>query len=258
METQRSHAFPAGGTRLVARALRTALIASILSLGGLASAQAQTTQTPPAASPPAASAPQPAAAQPVKMDPQALLLLTRTFLMALDQANKTGNYSVLRDLGSPDFVVNNSVAHLADTFALQRNQRLDMSNAAILEPQITLQPQVEPNGMLHFAGFYPAGANQLKFEFLLQAVNQQWRLYGLAVNLAQAGASPADAKAPPANPPAATNTNAPAPTATPSPAAPTPAAPAPGAITDAKPTPDAAAPATDVKPRRKHKVAPAQ
>ena len=158
-------------------------------------------------------------------------------MMALDQANKTGNYSVLRDPGEPDFILNNTVAHLADTFALLRNQKLDMSNAAILEPQITLQPQVEPNGMLHFAGFYPAGANQLKFEFLLQAVNQQWRLYGLAVNLAQAGASPADAKAAPANPPGASTNNAPKP------------APAAGPIS-----------AADAKPRRKQPkpAAPAQ
>jgi hypothetical protein len=41
------------------------------------------------------------------------LILIRQTLLALDQANKTGNYTVLRDLGSPDFQAN-TAAGLAD------------------------------------------------------------------------------------------------------------------------------------------------
>jgi len=237
LKARGSHA-PSIGERLISGPARAILLASTLTLGALSSAFAQGQQTPPPATP-GAPAPQTGAAQagtpqPIKIDPGSLLILIRTLLITLDQANKTGDYSVLRDMGAPDFVLGNSPARLAEIFASQRSQQLDMASVAILEPQLTLQPQIEANGMLHFGGFYPAGPAQLKFEFLLQSVSKQWRLYGLAVNLAQAGANPADAKAAPANPPAAASPpaaeNAGAPAANAKPAAEVrPAPPAPKA-----------------------------
>ena len=55
---------------------------------------------------------QPQAPKPAQIDRNGVLILIRTALLALDQANKTGNYTVLRDLGSPDFQVN-TAARLA-------------------------------------------------------------------------------------------------------------------------------------------------
>ena len=42
-----------------------------------------------------------------------MLILVRTTLLALDQANKTGNYTVLRDLAAPGFQVD-TAARLAE------------------------------------------------------------------------------------------------------------------------------------------------
>ena len=56
--------------------------------------------------------PQAQAPKPAQIDRNGVLILIRTALLALDQANKTGNYTVLRDLGSPDFQVN-TAARLA-------------------------------------------------------------------------------------------------------------------------------------------------
>jgi hypothetical protein len=154
--------------------------------------QAQTAQ--PAAPPPAA--PQ-AAPRSANINPSTLLALIRTTLIVLDEANKTGNYSLLRDAGAPGFAAANSVKKLADIFANQRRQQLNMSGVAVDAPQLTMQPRIEPNGMLHFAGFFPAGpSSQLKFEMLFQPVNGRWQLFGLAVNLAQ-GAPPNVATAAP-------------------------------------------------------------
>ena len=38
---------------------------------------------------------------PAQIDRNGVLILIRSSLLALDQANKTGNYSVLRDIGAP-------------------------------------------------------------------------------------------------------------------------------------------------------------
>jgi hypothetical protein len=43
----------------------------------------------------------PTAPQPAQIDRNGVLILIRSTILALDQANKTGNYTVLRDLGAP-------------------------------------------------------------------------------------------------------------------------------------------------------------
>lgn len=53
----------------------------------------------------------------------------------------------------------------------------------MLEPQLTLLPQIEPNGMLHMAGFFPSVPMQVNFELLFEPVNRQWKIYGVSVNL---------------------------------------------------------------------------
>ena len=72
--------------------------------------------------------PAPPAKPPVTIDQSAtqmpdaykLNMLIRTTLIALNQANQTGNYSVLRDLGTPQFQSLNSDARLAEIFAALR------------------------------------------------------------------------------------------------------------------------------------------
>ena len=73
-----------------------------------------------------------------------MLILIRETLLALDQASKTGNYTILRDLGSPDFQAN-SAARLAEIFAQQRHDNVDLSGVAVIDPQLTLLPQIEAN-----------------------------------------------------------------------------------------------------------------
>src|SRR2546429_4997849 len=71
--------------------------------------------------------------KPAQIDRNGVLILIRSALLALDQANKTGNYTVLRDLGSPDFQAN-SAARLAEIFAQQRRDNIDLSGVAGVHP----------------------------------------------------------------------------------------------------------------------------
>jgi hypothetical protein len=172
-----------------------------------------------------AQAPKPAAPtaapQPAQIDRNGVLILIRSTILALDQANKTGNYTVLRDLGAPGFQANNA-ARLAEIFATQRRDNLDLSGVAVIDPQLTVLPQIEANGMMRMAGFFPSVPQQVNFEMLFAPVSGQWRLFGLSVNIGQSGpVAPQPPSAAPA-PPAATAT-APVP---PPPAAPQGAKPA--------------------------------
>ncbi|MBB5753918.1 hypothetical protein [Prosthecomicrobium pneumaticum] len=137
---------------------------------------------------PAALAQQ-AEAVPAQIDRNGVLTLIRTALLALDAANKTGNYTVLRDLGSPEFRAN-TAADLAEIFAAQRKDGLDLSAVAVLEPQLTVLPQIEASGMMRMAGFFPSVGRQVNFELGYVPVNGQWRLFGLSVALGSSAPVP--------------------------------------------------------------------
>jgi hypothetical protein len=154
---------------------------------------------------------QPQAPKPAQIDRNGVLILIRETLLALDQANKTGNYTVLRDLGSPDFQAN-TAARLAEIFAQQRRDNVDLSGVAVIDPQLTLLPQIEANGMMRMAGFFPSVPTQVNFELAYAPVGGRWRLFGLSVSFGQAAPaapqSPAPA-APQATAPAAPKPNPP-------------------------------------------------
>lgn len=148
---------------------------------------------------------QQAAAQepkPAQIDRNGVMILIRSTLLALDQANKTGNYTVLRDIGAPGFQ-SNTAAHLGEIFAKLRDDHLDLSGVAVIDPQLSLLPQIETNGLMHMAGFFPSVPTQVNFDLAFAPVNGQWRLFGISVSIGQmAPAAPAPPEPPPP-PPAA-------------------------------------------------------
>jgi hypothetical protein len=124
--------------------------------------------------------------KPAQIDRNGVLILIRSSLLALDQANKTGNYTVLRDIGAPGFQ-SNSAARLGEIFAKLRNDNLDLSGVAVIDPQLNLLPQIETNGLMRMAGFFPSVPTQVNFDLLFAPVNGQWRLFGISVSIGQSG-----------------------------------------------------------------------
>ena len=61
-----------------------------------------------------------AQAGPPPLDRARVNILVRTTLVALNNANLTGNYTVLRDLGAPGFRAANTAARLGALFARAR------------------------------------------------------------------------------------------------------------------------------------------
>lgn len=145
---------------------------------------------------------QPAPAQapkPAQIDRNGVLILIRSSLLALDQANKTGNYTVLRDIGAPGFQ-SNTAARLGEIFAKLRNDNLDLSGVAVIDPQLNLLPQIEANGLMHMAGFFPSVPAQVNFELSFAPVSGQWRLFGISVSIGQSGPAAPDPAQPPPPP----------------------------------------------------------
>jgi hypothetical protein len=196
------------------------LAALALLVAGPALAQ---TPAPPAESPPEAAAPGSSGPPSLsRSDLELVVTLLRNTLVALHQANITGNYTVLRDLGAPGFRDSNTAARLAEIFALVREREVDLSRVVLLDPQLT-DARINPNGMLYLAGGLATQPVPVKFELLYEAIEGAWRLFGISIapeTGLQPGASPA-APADPAQP--APSASAPPP---PAPPAAGPASPA--------------------------------
>lgn len=123
--------------------------------------------------------------KPAQIDRNGVFMLVRSTLLALDHANKTGNYTVLRDLGAPGFQ-SNTAARLAEIFAKLRNDNLDLAGVTVIDPQLSLLPQIESNGLMHMVGFFPSTPAQVNFDLSFAPVNGQWRLFAISVGIGSA------------------------------------------------------------------------
>jgi hypothetical protein len=135
------------------------------------------------------SAPAPPATAP-KSNPsisltQALYLI-RSTLLTLNDANRSGNYSVLRDLAAPGFQQKNSAADLALIFSDLRRRNFDLFAVALAAPQLAAAPARDHQGMLRLTGLFPTRPQQINFDLLFQDVAGQWRLFGISVQTPEA------------------------------------------------------------------------
>ncbi len=146
--------------------------------------QGQQPQAAPAAAAPNAQGQRPPAApagQPQAPSSYGLAILIQNALTALSQANITGNYSVLHDLGSPDFQKTNPPERLAQIFAHLRETKLNMTPLVLYPPHLARPAMVE-SGVLHVAGFYDTRPLRITFELAYQDVQSVWRLNGVSVS----------------------------------------------------------------------------
>jgi hypothetical protein len=126
--------------------------------------------------------------------------LIRATLIALNQANVTGNYTVLRDLGAPGFKENNSANKLAQVFASIRQRNLDLALVLLVEPKLYRKPAITPKGLLRITGFFPTDRERINFDLMFQSVEGRWRLFGISADAASPEQAPASQAAPHAAP----------------------------------------------------------
>lgn len=130
-------------------------------------------------------------------DDYRLNLLIRTTLIALNQANATRNYTVLRDLSAPGFRNANSAARLGEIFAALRQRNLDLSPILFFEPKLIRPPEIDGRGMLRLSGFIPSQPEQVWFDFLFQHVDNRWQLFAISVDVRPPSAPKAAVPGPP-------------------------------------------------------------
>ncbi len=131
--------------------------------------------------PPLATAKPSAPARPEMPDAYKLNMMIRSAVIALNHANKTGNYTVLQDLAAPSFRASNNSARLAQIFAKLRQRDLDLTPILFFTPKLLQQPQILPNGILRLTGYFPTRPERVNFQLYYQMVDEEWRIFGIGV-----------------------------------------------------------------------------
>ena len=118
-----------------------------------------------------------------------LNMMIKSIIVAVNQANKTDNYTVLRDLGSPRFKDANSAKKLGEIFAPLRKSKFDLSPVLFFTPQMMQLPDVE-SGMLRLTGYFDTVPQRVSFDLLFEDVEGEWLIYGVNISTQR---SPAEA-----------------------------------------------------------------
>jgi hypothetical protein len=191
----------------VARILRSAIVLAIAMLLSVTSAgvEVQGQTQPPAktvkkkatqpkdktkAAQPKPAPKAPPAERPQVPDETRLTLLIQSYLIALSQANLTGNYSVLHALGAASFQQNNPPDKLAQVFSGLRSQNIDLTPLILFKPILDKPPTFDEQGLLHLVGHYDTAPQQVQFDLTLQPVSGVWRLFGISVKTVPAKTAP--------------------------------------------------------------------
>jgi hypothetical protein len=111
-----------------------------------------------------------------------ILVMIRSTLITLNDALRTGNYTVLRDLSAPSFRDRNTAGRLHQIFSGLGTKGIDLSAAAILAPKLRQAPDIDENRHLKISGYFPGQPVQINFDMAFEAVAGQWRLFGISVN----------------------------------------------------------------------------
>lgn len=131
-----------------------------------------------------------AAAQAPPPDEALVQILIKDAVIALNHANLTGNYTVLRDLGSPAFRSGNDAARLAAIFAPLRDQGLDLAPILVFAPRIAQAALTDEDTRLRLAGTFPTRPSNVNFELVFEPVGGRWRLLTIGVTTSPAPAEP--------------------------------------------------------------------
>lgn len=120
------------------------------------------------------------AKQEIKADDVALALV-RTTLASLNDANRTGNYEILRTLAAPEFAARNPAEALARTFDGFRRAGIDLAAVTVMQPMLDGAPSRDRDGRLVIAGRFPGRPLSVVFHLVFADVGGRWRMHGVSV-----------------------------------------------------------------------------
>ena len=122
-----------------------------------------------------------AAAQSDLPDETTLSRLVWHTMVTLDNANSTGNYSVLSAIGAPPFRNSQTPERLSGLFGGLREKNVDLSRTLTIAPRWDTPPAINENGYLRLRGGFESRPRPIRFDMLFGQYEGEWKLLGLSV-----------------------------------------------------------------------------
>ena len=146
--------------------------------------------------------------------PDKLVMMVRSTLAGVNQANFTENYTVLHGMATPTLQARVTAAQFGKAFDSLRKQNLDLSPILVLPPEFTVAPALTPQGVLRLTGIFPSRPLEINFAIDYLPVDGAWMIDALSVSALPAGApAPVASSAPVVNSAPVANSATSAPTA---------------------------------------------
>jgi len=118
---------------------------------------------------------------------RALEVLVKTSLLSFNDANITGNYSVLHDKLSKPFRQEYPPEKLKEAFKEFSEKNIDIELIAALKPTYEPLPSIDSEGKLVVKGYFPTEPIRVNFNLAFIPSDGEWKLIRLNVKL---GAAP--------------------------------------------------------------------
>lgn len=118
------------------------------------------------------------------------VMLIRNCLTAVNHASITGNFTVMRDLGSEQFRQRFKAADLSNSFQILRQQNIDLSPVLLHPPVLTQPTELSPEGRLRMTGMCPTQPLAIGFDIYYQYGPLGWAIDEVDLALADQTAQP--------------------------------------------------------------------
>jgi hypothetical protein len=132
------------------------------------------------ATPPVLAQEEQAAPKVMKVEAYIVEKFVKYVIMAVDQANRTGNYTVLHALGSPDFKKSTPPAQLFKAFEGMRKAKIDLSSTLLYKPKLSSELVVR-EGVMHATGYFPTTPLKVNFDLVLVFSENRMMIHRLRI-----------------------------------------------------------------------------
>lgn len=114
-------------------------------------------------------------------DENTLSRLVWSTMIALDNANRTENYSVLHSLGTLRFKQKNPPAQLMQNFSSLRQNRVDLGRTILSPPTYYIPPAILSDGSLRLRGGFDYRLKSVRFDLIYANEGGGWRINALSI-----------------------------------------------------------------------------
>lgn len=109
-------------------------------------------------------------------------ILVKTTLMTFNDANLTGNYSILHAKSAKVFRAQLTVEKLADSFKVFRDKKVNLASIVADEIESSKAPVLDAKGVLTLKGRFKDDEKKVRFDLQFIDEDGAWKLVGLNVN----------------------------------------------------------------------------